>query len=113
MEMTERKKPDVTLWASAAVAALVATAAYVLAYLSLVQPEHPDHWSGWAFADRPTIIPLSADYSGKTPFGGRPPRNQKSWARFFAPIHTIDRTVRPHVWNSKVWFPASLYEPPV
>jgi hypothetical protein len=95
-------------WTLAVTALFLPVSTYVFAYLSVVRAVVPDHWSGYGFSDRPTIIPLMADYSGKvSEFDLKPPRNQATWERFFAPVHAIDREIRPRVWKMEFMWPDS------
>ena len=83
--MSDRKSTFVVLPAVAT--ALVLLGAYVGAYYRMV--EVPDM--------RPFEGEVAADYSWSHESVPRNP--SRSWRRFFAPVHWLDRRIRPHVWR--------------
>ncbi len=94
--MTSRDKPGMVLWSAiVTVVLLLAVGGYVAGYLWMVQAESPERWYGYTG----DVIPVRADYSGKSPFGGVAPRDQVFWERVFAPAHAVDRRIRPGVWR--------------
>ena len=99
---SDRTKPGVPFWATVAVALGLPLSAYVGAYAWLATP-------GIAlFNDahhlrKPVLVDLPVDY------GGRSTRIRRAVARreaeieyVFAPIHWIDRRLRPEMWTWKV-----------
>ncbi len=94
--MNDSSKPGIAFWSTVATTALLlAIAGYAAGYLWMVQPEMRERWYGYTG----DVIPVRADYSGKSPFGGVAPRDQVFWERFFAPVHSVDRKIRPGVWT--------------
>ncbi len=94
--MDDSKKPGVAFWSTVTtVAVFVAVAGYVAGYLWMVHAESPKRWYGYTG----DVIPVRADYSGKSPFGGVAPRDQVFWERVFAPAHAVDRRIRPGIWR--------------
>ena len=80
-------------WTLAALALLIC-AAYVGAYLRVVEPT-ARAWTDLHGAPIEAILP---DYSGATPFEP-PKRDQKFWKRVFAPAHWLDRRIRRDKWT--------------
>lgn len=83
-----------TLWI-VAFALLLVTGGYIGTYYTLVQPDVFLHDSGvWSW--QPLYYWKMAGVDAEEPFG-------LDWhwriCRFFWPIHRIDRSIRPHVWE--------------
>ena len=76
--MTEPRKPSLILPVAGAVLLL---AGYVGAYYAMVYP-----YDGMAL--------FPSRRNGTVSWGVRP-----AWERFFAPIHWLDRRLRPDVWE--------------
>jgi len=84
---TDRKKPGVAFWATVVVVCLPAL--YVGAYCWMVEPLeiHPSKTKFYCLPSYPLVNP-----SGVGVWYGQ-------WERFFSPIHSIDRHLKPTVWN--------------
>jgi len=95
---SDPKKPSVAFWAAVVVVVVLSIGAvYVTAYFMMVQTNrHLLDFSG----PGGDPVPLEPDYSGRIPRHFDPgPRDQEFWAKFFAPIHGIDRKLRPSTWE--------------
>ena len=99
--MTDRKKPGVAFWATVmlVMALSVTTLAYVGSYV-LVVGECPVISSGGNTGDRLEVpVRYSADWP---PVAGLFRGHRAFWTEFFAPIHAVDRVVRPSAWYVEI-----------
>jgi len=91
---SDRKKPGVAFWATVAV--VMGLVGYVCAYALLAEPGVASiDFSGGLDMKGPVAVLRQPYYFA----GSRLLANQQLLERFFAPIHWIDRCVRPNVWN--------------
>jgi hypothetical protein len=96
--MTDRKKPGVAFWATVVVVAVLA--AYVGPYAYAVD-RGPLLRSGPHV--RGAIMDWPASYGWGCPFGRSLfIENQDVFRRVFAPVHALDRKLRPTYWRTVV-----------
>src|SRR5690349_3050581 len=92
--MSDRKPTSVVM--PALVAALVLLGPYVGAYYATVKPDFV------ALSDpdfgRNAVYPLLYGTGWETDTS-KFMTGQARWNRFFAPIHWLDRRIRPHAWE--------------
>jgi hypothetical protein len=96
--MKDRKKPGVAFWATIAAALALALSAYVRAYAWLATPGRPLINDAHHIRE-PILIDVPVHYECRSTLIRR---REAEIARLFAPIHRIDRRLRPEKWTRKV-----------
>jgi len=101
--MTDRKKPGVAIWATVGlITVLAALSAYASAYALMVRP-FLAHIHGESSIPGPHLYLRSPDYSRELRFIGQV-STEENRQQFFAPIHWIDRKLRPDTWYFEMQF---------
>ncbi len=84
--MTDRKKPGIAFWTTVVlVVLLVPSAAYLGAYVYLVEP------------DERIVVSIEAHFWGTATYPGLD--DSPFWSAFFRPANWLDRRVRPDIWH--------------